>query len=68
MEPRAWVGVNLGRSRHSPGAYDVWVPATGKVVTTSDVYFDELSSPWRPSNQTAASLAQRSDGDADQPP
>eukprot|EP00965_Chrysotila_dentata_P069669 2301264-Pleurochrysis_carterae.AAC.1 len=36
MEPRAWVGINLGRSRHSPGAYDVWVPATGRVVTTSD--------------------------------
>eukprot|EP00965_Chrysotila_dentata_P034923 1162397-Pleurochrysis_carterae.AAC.1 len=68
MEPRAWVGMNLGRSRLSPGAYDIWIPSAGKVVTTSDVYFDELSYPWRPTNQIAASLAQRSDGDADQPP
>eukprot|EP00965_Chrysotila_dentata_P165713 5471060-Pleurochrysis_carterae.AAC.1 len=58
MEPRAWVGINLGRSRLSPGAYDVWVPIAGKVVTTSDVCFDELSYPWRPTSQNTASLAQ----------
>eukprot|EP00965_Chrysotila_dentata_P085501 2820495-Pleurochrysis_carterae.AAC.1 len=68
IEPRAWVGINLGRSRLSPGAYDVWVPAAGKVVTTSDVYFDEQSFPWRPTRPVATSLAQRSDGDAAQPP
>eukprot|EP00965_Chrysotila_dentata_P118870 3930895-Pleurochrysis_carterae.AAC.1 len=27
MEPRAWVGINLGRSLLSPGAYHIWVPA-----------------------------------------
>eukprot|EP00965_Chrysotila_dentata_P116830 3861440-Pleurochrysis_carterae.AAC.1 len=34
---RAWVGMNLGRSWLSPGAYNVWVPSASKVVTiTSD--------------------------------
>eukprot|EP00965_Chrysotila_dentata_P090018 2970887-Pleurochrysis_carterae.AAC.1 len=42
MEPRAcWVGVNLRRSLLSPGSYHVWVPSVPRVVTTSDVYFDE---------------------------
>eukprot|EP00965_Chrysotila_dentata_P176418 5825448-Pleurochrysis_carterae.AAC.1 len=48
MESRAWVGINLGRSCLSPGAYNVWVPTTHKIVTTSDVYFDESCFPWRP--------------------
>eukprot|EP00965_Chrysotila_dentata_P038678 1284519-Pleurochrysis_carterae.AAC.1 len=41
MEPRAWVGMNLGRSVRSPGAYNVWVPSSGRIVVSSDVYFDE---------------------------
>eukprot|EP00965_Chrysotila_dentata_P048919 1623235-Pleurochrysis_carterae.AAC.1 len=52
MDTRAWVGINLGRSWQSPGAYNVWVPSTGKVVTTSDVYFNETSFPWRPEPST----------------
>eukprot|EP00965_Chrysotila_dentata_P196759 6177779-Pleurochrysis_carterae.AAC.2 len=45
MEPRAWVGVNLGLSSQSPGAYQVFVPGL-RVVVTSDVYFDESCFPW----------------------
>jgi len=45
---RAWTGLNLGRARHTPGAYNIWLPAEGKVVCTSEVYFDEGVMPWRP--------------------
>lgn len=48
MEPQAWVGVNLGRSVRSPGAYQVWVPSTGRTVVASDVYFMEHIYPCRP--------------------
>eukprot|EP00965_Chrysotila_dentata_P115873 3830290-Pleurochrysis_carterae.AAC.2 len=34
--PRAWVGINLGRSLLSSGAYHIWVPEVPRVVTTSD--------------------------------
>eukprot|EP00965_Chrysotila_dentata_P138091 4568070-Pleurochrysis_carterae.AAC.1 len=60
--------MNLGRSWLSPGAYNVWVPSASKVVTTSDVYFNELSFPWRPDNAAPTALAQAADGDAAQPP
>eukprot|EP00965_Chrysotila_dentata_P185086 6110745-Pleurochrysis_carterae.AAC.1 len=68
MDPRAWVGMNLGRSWLSPGAYNVWVPSANKIVTTSDVYFNELSFPWRPNSDAVPSLAQPSDADSTQPP
>eukprot|EP00965_Chrysotila_dentata_P140751 4652953-Pleurochrysis_carterae.AAC.1 len=42
MDARAWVGVNLGRSVLSPGAYNIWVSSANRIVVTSDVYFDEL--------------------------
>eukprot|EP00965_Chrysotila_dentata_P127524 4217337-Pleurochrysis_carterae.AAC.1 len=45
MDSRAWVGVNLGRSSRSPGAFNVLVPGD-RIVTTSEVYFDEASFPW----------------------
>ena len=48
FESRAWTGVNLGRARHTPGAYNIWVPDAGKTVCTSEVYFDEGVMPWRP--------------------
>ena len=48
MESKAWVGINVGRSTLSPGAFNVWVPATGRTVTTSEVYCDEGLFPWRP--------------------
>eukprot|EP00965_Chrysotila_dentata_P071667 2367814-Pleurochrysis_carterae.AAC.1 len=36
MEPRAWVGINLGRSLTSPGAYNIYVPSVPRVVLTSE--------------------------------
>ena len=48
LDPRAWVGTNLGRAAHTPGAYNIWIPEKGKVVCTSEVYFDETFMPWRP--------------------
>eukprot|EP00965_Chrysotila_dentata_P112394 3715674-Pleurochrysis_carterae.AAC.1 len=56
MEPRAWMGMNLGRSLLSPGAYHIWVPSVPRVVTTSDVYFDESAYPWRPLEERVDSL------------
>eukprot|EP00965_Chrysotila_dentata_P039428 1310790-Pleurochrysis_carterae.AAC.1 len=68
MEPRAWVGINLGRSLLSPGAYHVWVPSVPRVVTTSDVYFDEATYPWRPVDQQTDSLAVALPADPDDGP
>eukprot|EP00966_Prymnesium_polylepis_P202262 4686019-Prymnesium_polylepis.1 len=41
MDPRAWVGVNMGRSLSTPGAYRIYIPDTGRVLLTSEVYFWE---------------------------
>ena len=41
IDPRSWVGVNLGRSLSTPGAYRIYVPDTGRVLLTSEVYFWE---------------------------
>ena len=51
IDPRAWVGVNLGRSIATPGAYKIYVPSTGRVVLTSDAYFMEGFYPSRPRGQ-----------------
>ena len=51
IDPRAWIGYNLGRSARSPGAYEIHVPGTGRIVTTSDVYFQESLFPCRPRGQ-----------------
>ena len=48
IDPRAWVGYNLGRSVTSPGAYKIYVPTTGRIVVTSDAYFMEGTFPCRP--------------------
>ena len=48
IEPHAWEGINLGLESSTPGAYNVWIPDVGRVVTTSEVYFDEGLFPWRP--------------------
>lgn len=48
FEARAWAGVNLGRSSTIPGAYNIWLPSRGKLIQTSEVYFDESLYPWRP--------------------
>eukprot|EP00965_Chrysotila_dentata_P131055 4332371-Pleurochrysis_carterae.AAC.1 len=44
MDSRAWVGINLGQSSLSPGAFNILVPGY-RVVTTSDAYFDEAVFP-----------------------
>ena len=41
IDAHAWVGANLGRSSCLPGAYNIWVPSTGRVHTSSNVYFTE---------------------------
>eukprot|EP00965_Chrysotila_dentata_P057647 1911471-Pleurochrysis_carterae.AAC.1 len=56
MDPRAWVGVNLGLSAQSPGAYNIFVPGL-RVVVTSEVYFDETCFPWSNSPATSVSAA-----------
>eukprot|EP00965_Chrysotila_dentata_P151369 5003303-Pleurochrysis_carterae.AAC.2 len=70
MEPRAWVGMNLGRSLTTPGAYNIWVPSVPRVVLTSEVYFDESTYPWKPAATAANSTVATAIADtgADQPP
>eukprot|EP00965_Chrysotila_dentata_P008190 267796-Pleurochrysis_carterae.AAC.1 len=68
MESRAWVGVNLGRSVRSPGAYHIWVPSSNRIVITSDAYFDERLFPWRPAHSTTPARAEHADADVEQPP
>eukprot|EP00965_Chrysotila_dentata_P083209 2745632-Pleurochrysis_carterae.AAC.1 len=68
MDPRAWVGINLGRSVRSPGAYNIWVPSANRIVVASDVYFNEQSFPWLPPGPSDASYAQPSLDDGSQPP
>ena len=67
--PRAFEGINLGRSVDTQGAYCVWVPDQHKVVTTSEVYHDEALMPWRPAGSQRISDPGPipADGDADQP-
>ena len=67
--PRAYEGINLGRSIESQGAYCVWVPNENKVVTTSEVYHDETLMPWRPveSQRIADPAPIPADGDSEQP-
>eukprot|EP00965_Chrysotila_dentata_P185601 6127857-Pleurochrysis_carterae.AAC.1 len=70
MEPRAWVGMNLGRSLTSPGAYSVYVPSVPRVVVTSEVYFDENTFPWKATTPVTATpvASLPTDSGADQPP
>lgn len=42
------MGYNLGRSARSPGAYEIFIPSLSRIVTTSEVYFDETLMPLRP--------------------
>ena len=51
FESRAWCGINLGGSSTIPGAYNIWLPVQGKVIQTSEVYFDESLFPWRPTGE-----------------
>jgi hypothetical protein len=67
IDGRAFVGFNLGRSVDAPGAYYVWCPDQGRVVCTSDVYFEENLFPWRPAGDQliGSSPAQPPPPDAD---
>ena len=70
IDEHAWVGANLGRSSSSPGAYSVWVPSTGHVHTSSDIYFTERLFPHRASNDqfVGPDLPAAAAVDASQPP
>ena len=70
IDAHAWPGANLGRSSSSPGAYNVWVPSTGRVHTSSDVYFTERLFPHRaPHDQfVGPDLPAAPAVDASQPP
>ena len=48
IDAHTWVGINLGCTQSQPGSYTVWLPQYSKVVTTSNVWFDESLMPWRP--------------------
>ena len=48
IDARAWVGINLGRSATIPGAYEVLIPSLKRILSTSEVYFDESFMPLRP--------------------
>eukprot|EP00965_Chrysotila_dentata_P170422 5625033-Pleurochrysis_carterae.AAC.1 len=70
IEPRAWVGVNLGRSLTLPGAYNIYVPSVPRVVLASEVYFDENTFPWKQgqTSSTAPVATAVADTGQDQPP
>eukprot|EP00965_Chrysotila_dentata_P018292 609118-Pleurochrysis_carterae.AAC.1 len=68
MDARAWLGISLGRSVRSPGAFNVWVPNANRIVVVSDVYFDELLFPWLDASMSVETIAQSCDGDLSQPP
>ena len=70
IDSTALDGINLGRSTSQPGAYNVWHPSQGKVVSASDVWFDETYMPWRAAGDRRIGdpLPVRGDGDSAQPP
>ena len=51
IDPHGLKGINLGRSSTIPGAYEVFLPSLKKIVTTSEVYFDESFMPLRPPDE-----------------
>ena len=48
LDSKAWPGINLGRDPERPGSYLVYLPEDRRVLTSSDVLFDEHLYPWRP--------------------
>ena len=38
---RSWIGINLGRRANMVKAYNVWIPTTATIVSTSKVYYNE---------------------------
>ena len=41
IDSRAWIGMNLGRDLSTPGGYRVWMPSTGRLFVTSELYFED---------------------------
>ena len=63
-------GINLGRSNAQPGAYKIWDPAGNRILSASDVWFDETYMPWRKAGdrRIGEPLPVQGDGDSGQPP
>ena len=70
LDPNCHTGMNLGRSESQPGAYSIWVPSEHKMVTTSEVFFDDTYMPWRAKGDERIGdpVPVPVDGDAAQPP
>ena len=70
IDAHAWVGAKLGRSSSSPGTYNIWVPSTGRVHCSSDIYFTERFFPHRPAGNhyVGLDLPAAAAVDASQPP
>ena len=73
IDPRAWVGVNIGRSARSPGAYKIYVPSARRIVVTSEAYFMESFYPLRPRGEQHDDIGDQptvpdTASDAQQPP
>eukprot|EP00965_Chrysotila_dentata_P024300 804772-Pleurochrysis_carterae.AAC.4 len=68
MDSRGWVGINLGQSDRSPGAYHIWVPSFDRIVIALQVYFNERYFPWLPPKPSGPIIASCADGDVAQPP
>ena len=47
LDSHGVAGINLGLCPNMTSSYRVWIPSRGKIVNTSDVYFDETFMPWR---------------------
>jgi hypothetical protein len=64
-------GINLGKAPNIPRGYRVWLPKLGRVLTTSEVYFDPSFMSWRSvGDQRIASVAPvvAGEDDTDEPP
>ena len=48
IEAHGVSGINLGFAPSVAHGYRVWVPSLGKIMISSDVYFDATFMPWRP--------------------
>ena len=41
LDSHSVAGINLGLCPNMTSSYRIWVPSRGKIINTSDVYFDE---------------------------
>ena len=70
IDSMASMGIHMVRSTAQPGAFNIWLPNELKMVSSSEVYFDETFMPWRsPGDQRVSDpVPERVDADANQPP